>query len=191
MTDALERLVSPRLVGERLTMAHLDDMCRLHQDPKVMRTVSEDGRTFTPSITRQSILANEEHWEEHGFGFWAFYFREDRRFLGCGGLKVFEIDGQSVPGLAYSVLSAEWGRGFATEMSVAMLRAGFETLDWPEVASWALPHNHASQRVMEKLGFRYERDFTFAGLPHRYYRLAAADWGASRLSHDEDTKTPR
>ena len=29
---------------------------------------------------------------------------------------------------------------------------------------------------MEKMGFRYERDFPFAGLAHRLYRLAAADW---------------
>ena len=36
--------------------------------------------------------------------------------------------------------------------------------------------NLASQRVMEKLGFRYERDFEFAGLVHRFYRLVA-EWG--------------
>jgi hypothetical protein len=29
---------------------------------------------------------------------------------------------------------------------------------------------------MEKLGLRYERDFEFAGLVHRFFRLVAADW---------------
>jgi hypothetical protein len=29
---------------------------------------------------------------------------------------------------------------------------------------------------MKKLGFRYERDFEFAGLLHRFYRLVAEDW---------------
>jgi hypothetical protein len=33
-----------------------------------------------------------------------------------------------------------------------------------------------SQRVMEKLGFRYERNFEFAGLGHRSYRLISGDW---------------
>ncbi len=28
---------------------------------------------------------------------------------------------------------------------------------------------------MEKLGFRHQRDFQFAGLAHRFYRLAAGD----------------
>ena len=30
--------------------------------------------------------------------------------------------------------------------------------------------------VMEKLGFRYERDFDFAGLLHRFYRLVNGEW---------------
>ena len=48
--------------------------------------------------------------------------------------------------------------------------------DFPEIGSWTLPTNLASQRVMEKLGFRYERDFEFAGLRHRFYRLVAGEW---------------
>ena len=33
---------------------------------------------------------------------------------------------------------------------------------------------------MEKLGFRYETDIVFAGLPHRLYRLTATDWRMDR-----------
>lgn len=42
--------------------------------------------------------------------------------------------------------------------------------------SRTLPINLASLRVMEKLGFRCERDFQFAGLGHRLCRLVAGDW---------------
>jgi RimJ/RimL family protein N-acetyltransferase len=68
-----------------------------------------------------------------------------------------------------------WNRGFATEMAEASLDVGFGQLGFPEIGSWTLPGNMASQRVMEKLGFRYERDFEFAGLVHRFYRLAAGE----------------
>ncbi len=44
---------------------------------------------------------------------------------------------------------------------------------FPEIGSWTLPVNLASQRVIERLEFRYERDFEFAGLLHRFYRLVA------------------
>ena len=48
---------------------------------------------------------------------------------------------------------------------------GFGRLGFTEICSWTLPTNLVSQRIMEKLGFRYERDFEFAGLGHRFYRL--------------------
>ena len=41
---------------------------------------------------------------------------------------------------------------------------------WTAV-SFTLPDNVASRRVMEKLGFRFERDTPYAGLPHVLYRL--------------------
>jgi ribosomal-protein-alanine N-acetyltransferase len=69
-----------------------------------------------------------------------------------------------------------WNRGFATEIAQVSLDVGFERLGLAEIGSWTLPINLVSQRVMEKLGFRYERDFEFAGLPHRFYRLVAAEW---------------
>jgi len=79
-------------------------------------------------------------------------------------------------GLAYAVMSDCCNQGFATEMAKASLEVGFGHLGLAEIWSWALPDNRASQRVTEKLGFRYERDFDFAGLVHRFYRLVARDW---------------
>jgi ribosomal-protein-alanine N-acetyltransferase len=57
------------------------------------------------------------------------------------------------------------------------LEVGFEQLGFPEIASWTLPINLASQRVMEKLGLRYERDLEIAGLVHRFYRVVKGEWG--------------
>jgi [ribosomal protein S5]-alanine N-acetyltransferase len=88
-------------------------------------------------------------------------------------LKIHQINGKDIVGLAYAVMSDYWNQGFATEMAWASLDVGFRRLGFPEIASWTLPANLASQRVLEKLGFRYEREFEFAGLPHHFYRLLA------------------
>jgi len=45
-----------------------------------------------------------------------------------------------------------------------------------EVVSFTLPHNTASRRVMEKLGFDFEREFYHASLPHVLYRLTRTTW---------------
>jgi ribosomal-protein-alanine N-acetyltransferase len=70
-------------------------------------------------------------------------------------------------------------------MAHASVRFGFDQLGLSEIASWTLPINLTSQRVMEKLGFRYERDFEFAGLNHRFYRLAAGEWRGVQSVHKE------
>jgi RimJ/RimL family protein N-acetyltransferase len=41
--------------------------------------------------------------------------------------------------------------------------------------SFTLPNNLASRRVMDKAGFRYERNFIHANLPHVLYRQLAAN----------------
>jgi RimJ/RimL family protein N-acetyltransferase len=44
------------------------------------------------------------------------------------------------------------------------------------VVCFTLTTNRASQRVMEKAGFEYERDIVHAGLPHVFYRITASGW---------------
>ena len=87
-----------------------------------------------------------------------------------------QIEGTGIVGLGYAIMPDYWNQGFATEIAQASLEVGFRHLGLTEIWSWALPVNRASQRVMEKLGFRYEWAFEFAGLVHRYYRLAAGEW---------------
>jgi len=43
-----------------------------------------------------------------------------------------------------------------------------------DVVSFTLPDNLTSRRVMEKLGFTFERDTRHAGLPHVLYRRFSA-----------------
>ncbi len=157
-------------------MAHFPEIHRLHTDPEVMRTLSADGKPLSEEKTRQSIQQAVDHWRRHDFGFWVFRRSLDGSFVGRGGLKLYQIDGKDVIGLAYAVVSGCWNQSFATEMAAASVEVGFERLGFAEIASWTLPTNLASRRVMEKLGFRYERHFEFAGLVHRLYRFEAAEW---------------
>ena len=53
------------------------------------------------------------------------------------------------------------------------VRIGFTQLKLPELISFTQVTNLASRRVMEKAGFHYERDFTYANTPHVLYRQPA------------------
>lgn len=176
MHTAIDRIGTPRLVGERISREHFEEIRRLHRDPEVMRTLSADGQVVPDEATLRGLQSQEEHWEQQGYGLWIFRERSDGRFIGRGGLKEHSLDVGRVPGLAYAVISPEWGKGYATEMAAATLAAGFAHLRLAEICSWTLAINRASQRVMERLDFQYERDFVFAGLLHHFYRLPRSVW---------------
>lgn len=171
MQTHIETVTTPRMRCERIRESHFDDVSLLHRDPDVMRTLSRDGEILDDEKTREGLVRQSQHWDDHGFGFWMFYDDETGAFIGRGGLSRYEVDGQTEIGLAYAVVSPLWNRGYATEMTEASLRIGFEELGFKNIGSWTLPTNHTSQYVMEKCGFAFEWDFIFAELPHRFYRV--------------------
>ena len=177
-----ETLRTDRLVAAPLRREDFADLRRLHGDPRVMATLSADGRPLPEEETRRALQRHLDHWERHRFGLWAFRDRADGRFVGYCGLKHTEVDGKDEIELAYAVLADAWGQGLATEMAEAALRVGFERLGLPEVVCFTLTTNRASQRVMEKAGFAYEREIVHASLPHVLYRLTAGEWRSARAA---------
>jgi len=184
MPNPIATLTTARLLAEAITPLYFHDLQRLLSDPRVMKTLSADGKPLSEEWVREQVERNIDHWRQYGFGLWVFHLKKDGQFIGRGGLKTYQIDGKETIGLAYAVMPDYWNQGFATEMAQASLEVGFEHLGLAEIGSWTLPVNLASQRVMEKLGFRYERDFEFAGLPHRAYRLVKGEW---ERYHEGDT----
>ncbi len=72
-----------------------------------------------------------------------------------------------------------WSQGLATEMSREILRAGFKDLRLSNVLSYTLSTNQASQNVIQKLGFTFERTGDHASLPHVFFRLTCEEWKTS------------
>jgi RimJ/RimL family protein N-acetyltransferase len=177
MRPAPDTVQTDRLIGERIRPEHLEELYRLHRDPRVMKTLSVDGNPLSDEQSQQLLQRQLGRWEREGLGLWVWHDREDGHFVGRGGLQ---RDPESGVELAYAVMADDWGKGYATELGAASLQVGFEDLGLPEIVCFTLPVNIGSQRVMQKLGFVYERDFVHAGLPHVFYRLTAEQWRASQ-----------
>ncbi len=64
--------------------------------------------------------------------------------------------------LAYRLCRAAWGQGYATLAGQLLCDYAWRALDVPELVAVVWPDNHASVRVLEKLGFAfsaYERHY--------------------------------
>lgn len=171
--QSLEEMRTARLILERLRPVHRDDLRRLHGDARVMATL---GGVRTAEETARLLAECVQHWEQHGFGLWAVRDKGTGEFAGRGGLKHTFVGGRDEVEVAYALLPQYWGGGLATELAVESVRVGFDVLDRPDLVCFTLTTNRASQRVMHKAGFRYERDVMHAGLPHLLCRLTAAGW---------------
>ena len=168
-------LKTERLVGEPVSERHRDVAVALFGDPEVAEWIwpGELGGPRSPEQVDEILGRFGKHWFEHGYGWW--YLRETAggEFVGEVGLQRADVEGEQVVEVGWTIFPACWNRGFATEAAEAALAHGFGSKGLDEIVAFTMPHNHASLRVMEKLGMAYDRRIERAGIPHVLYRIAA------------------
>ncbi len=180
--NAPTKLATARLLLTKLCPGDLDDLVRMYADPQVMATL---GGVRTAEWVAEYLNRQMAHWDEHGFGFWTVRDRRTGKFAGRGGLRYATIEGRREVEVGYGFRQECWGKGLATELALESARVGFAELRLPELVSFTMTTNIASQRVMEKAGFQYERDIIYADLPHVLYRRRMdATVGRRELSDD-------
>jgi len=75
------------------------------------------------------------------------------RLIGACDLSVIE---SNVVDLGYMLSAEQWGKGYATEIALALVDAAFFDLRALRVISTVDVNNAASIRVLEKIGMRWE-----------------------------------
>jgi len=165
---SVEQIETRRLTGSRIGPDDFERLRSLYQDADVAATL---GGLRGDTWVAERFAFELAHWETHGFGAWMFVDGGSGEFVGRGALRHARIlDGDRIE-LGYALVAPSWGSGLATEMAGAMARVARDELRLRELAAWTLRTNRGSQRVLEKTGFTYEREFEHAGEPHRLYRL--------------------
>jgi RimJ/RimL family protein N-acetyltransferase len=149
-----------------------------------MRYIS-DGNPLSAEQADASIERFERSWRDNGFGLWAVEDRSLGRCIGFCGMLVMQ-DGQSRIEIGWRLERAAWGKGYATEAALPSRDWAFERIaTLPRLIALFQPANHASQRVMEKLGMTFDADEADDwGHTVRTYALERAEWEriASRAS---------
>jgi RimJ/RimL family protein N-acetyltransferase len=147
----------------RLRPFTLDDADAYYQvlmcDPDVQRYLP--GGQPLPRDHAEPIMRRfQDHWDQRGFGGWAVIHKADHRLIGQCGLQC--LPGTTEVEVFYALAKAYWGQGVAPEAAHAALRYGFETLNFDRIVAVFVPDNHASERVMIKIGMTYQ------GIKHAY-----------------------
>lgn len=165
------RIETDRLALRRWRPTDVDALIEIESDPLVGRWLGNP----TPSEIERKIERDELSWDSHGFGRFAVEDRSTGMLVGKAGIMC-EPRWLRTPDkdeIGWTVAATRWGQGIATEAAQAALHDARERVGLGTVVSWTQPGNHASRRVMEKLGLTY-RDTT-DWLGHRW------DWYVAGL----------
>ena len=151
-------LETARLALRRFTAEDADALAALHGDPEVMRHLNggvPEAREAVVGATMPRILANYEQHEEYGL--WAAIEKASGAFLGWFHLRPADAPDQGALDLGYRLHRPAWGKGYATEASLALIRKGFADPGVRRITASAVAGNRASRRVMEKVGLTLAR----------------------------------
>ena len=149
-----------RLVVRRYTEKDKDNFFLLNGDEEVMRYIrlvsskEESDKFLLDNIS--FYLANPHR------GRWAVEEKATGAFAGSFAIIPIPSEPAKIQ-LGYSLLSENWGRGFATELTVAGLQYFFETDSLPEIYGVTEILNVASQKVLLKAGFQPAASFMEEG----------------------------
>lgn len=149
-----------RLLLRTWRESDLDGLAAVLGDAEVMRYMWGEPRTIEES--REALERRTDHWERHGFGFWAAESLSTGELMGWVGLQYAEWlpELSSEVEIGWMLARAHWGQGLASEGAAAALEAGFESLRLKRIVGLYHPDNVRSRRVMEKLGMRYVGETT-------------------------------
>lgn len=130
-------------------------------DAEVMRYV-DDGRPWEGVGRVREWLGWVQHsYRTRGFSKWAVVERDGGLPVGSCGFVPLPWSGEIDFG--YIFRRDRWGRGYASEITPAVLRHGFERYGFVEVVASLAPENAASRRVLEKVGFVYRGNEVMPG----------------------------
>jgi ribosomal-protein-alanine N-acetyltransferase len=175
-----DTLKTERLEVRRYAPGDLELLLRLHRDERVMRWAGGvQSRAASEQTFAERILAYYD--ERPGLGCWATF---ERATGDCVGMHLLNnIRGTELIQVGYLLYPEYWGRGYATEMAVRILRYGFEELQLPQLVAITDLPNLDSQKVLLKAGLRRSGERLFAhygDAPLAYFERDAADWLAER-----------
>lgn len=146
---------------------------------------SEVTQYFGGAMTREQARdrLEIERGRENRFGvqYWPMFLHETGEFVGCAGLRQWQMDPEMTEAGVHLMRSA-WGLRLGEEALRAVLAYGFDKLNLPTiVAGHGIGHGN-SQKLLERVGFCYTHNMMWGpkAIEVRMYAIAAAAWRLAR-----------
>lgn len=161
-TVTIPEIETERLILRWPVSADSEPLAAFIADPDFSRYIPKAPGNRTPRERAERLIGiYQQRWEEQSpraMG-WAAVRKTDGQFIGICGVEVVPDTDEGE--LDYRIGPLYWGQGFATEAARAIVRYGFDNTAWERIVAAVVPANVASVRVVEHLGFVYEKEVNY------------------------------
>ncbi len=148
-------LETPRLFLREFVLEDAEEVLELHSNPEVQKYTGQPNVTSVNEVEKTIRETWVREYKKYGFARWATIHKGNNRFIGWAGLKYLpEFDAID---LGYRFIPEYWGQGIATEISLAIIKYGFESLNLQRIIGIAMLENRASIKVLEKSGLTFDK----------------------------------
>lgn len=171
-----------RLILRELLETDLEGMYELDSNATVHKYLGNNPIT-TKAQAAEGIQSIRKQYIERGIGRFAAVEKSSGDFIGWSGLKLNAGEKEELNGfrdfidIGYRFIPRYWGKGYATESSIATLRFGFETMNYTTIYGAAESENIASNKILQKIGLHFVNDFYYTDIPCKWYELKKEDYG--------------
>lgn len=128
---------------------------KLVNDPAWIEFIGDKGIRTIADARDYIVNGPLEMYAQFGFGLWLVELKKDRSAIGmCGLIKRPTLEDVDV---GFAFLPEYRGHGYAFESASAVMSHGRRVFGLTTLAAIMSPTNERSARVLEKLGFQFER----------------------------------
>jgi len=170
--DKLVILETKRLILRRQKESDVEPLVALWSDPEVTRYL---GGPRDQEALRESFEQSGESPFAEDYDLWPVVDKKTGRVIGHSGLLDKEIDEKTEIELVYVIASDHWGKGYATEIALALRDYAFKEMGLDRIVALVEPENKPSERVAVKIGMSYKATITRSKGPRKLYVLDAPE----------------
>lgn len=144
-----------RLIVRRFVSEDAEFILSLLNDPAFLRYIGDKGVRTLEDARNYLATGPIESYRKHGFGLNLVELKATKTPIGmCGLLK---RDALEYVDLGFAFMPDYRRNGFGFESASAVLSYARNELELDQVLAITDPNNEASIKLLEKLGFRFER----------------------------------
>ena len=144
-----------RLQLRQLSVDDAEFILRLLNEPSFIQNIGDRGVRSIDDARGYIVKGPITSYEKFGFGLWMVETKSPSAPIGiCGLLKRDVLDDVDI---GYALLPEFWSQGYALEAASGVVCYAREKLGLKRVAAVTTSNNQSSIRLLEKMGFKYER----------------------------------